>query len=487
MCGLLFLSLPVQAAATWQIKIDPQVFAEAQKGETDFILFLNQQADLSATTTMSTKSEKVWFVYQRLTDVAKHSQPALIQTLHNRGWKYQSFWVANMILVHGDSIALQYLANRSDVSHIYANPKVKQDLPQPISLSETLATDGLEWNIAKVKANLVWEYGFRGQGAVIAGQDTGYDWTHSALIEAYRGWDGSRAEHDYNWHDAIHVGNDHCQADSPIPCDDYGHGTHTMGTMVGADDLNQIGMAPAAKWIGCRNMDLGAGTPASYIECFQFFLAPTKLDGSDPQPDLAPDVINNSWSCTESEGCTDPNILLDVVNNVRAAGILTVQSAGNKGPMCFTITDPAGIYEASFSVGATDSADGIAYFSGRGPVTVDNSNRTKPDISAPGVGVRSSLPYNSYGTLSGTSMAAPHVAGLAALLISADPTLHGDPDRIRSIIQSSALPRTTTQDCGSIPGSSIPNNTYGWGRIDALAALEKVYPLYWYYFPFVGN
>lgn len=485
--GLLFHPLPAQAAVTWQIKVDPWVLAQAQKGETDFILFLNQQADLSAAATMSTKNEKAWYVYQQLTAVAKRSQTALIQTLRNRGWKYQPYWVANMILVHGDSTALQYLASRSDVSHIYANPMVKQDLPQPLNPSGILATEGLEWNIAKVNANLVWDYGFRGQGAVIAGQDTGYDWEHPALKNAYRGWNGSRAEHDYNWHDAIHVSNSRCPGDSPIPCDDYGHGTHTMGTMVGEDGVNQIGMAPAAKWIGCRNMNFGVGSPATYTECFQFFLAPTKLDGSDPLPDLAPDVINNSWSCPVSEGCSDPNVLHTVVENVRAAGILTIQSAGNNGPNCSSITDPAGIYQASFTVGATDSADVIAPFSNRGPVTVDGSNRTKPDISAPGVGIRSSLPHNGYGTMSGTSMAAPHVAGLAVLLISADPTLQGDPDRIQNVIESGAIPRTTTQSCGSISGTSIPNNTYGYGRIDALASLGKVYPLYWYYFPFVPN
>ncbi len=479
-------SHPAQAAVTWQIKVDPWVLTETQKGETDFILYLNQQADLSLAETLTSKNEKGWYVYQQLTETAQHTQPALLQTIRKGGWHYQAFWVANMIVVHGDATAIQLLVSRPDVRHIYANPLVKLDVPQPVNTAKPLATEYFEWNIAKVNANLVWNYGFRGQGAVIAGQDTGYDWTHPALKNAYRGWDGSQAEHDYNWHDAIHESNFKCPADSLYPCDDYGHGTHTMGTMVGEDNGEQIGMAPAAKWIGCRNMNYGIGTPATYSECFQFFLAPTKLDGSAPRPDLSPDVINNSWSCPPSEGCTDPNVLRTVVENVRAAGILTVQSAGNNGAACSTITDPAGIYQASFTVGATDSNDNIAAFSSRGPVTVDQSDRLKPDISAPGVGVYSSIPQNGYGTMSGTSMAAPHVVGLTALLISAKPLLKGHPDQIQDIIQSSAVPLTTSQDCGGVAGTSVPNNTYGWGRIDALAAFLELFPNR-YYLPVVSN
>jgi subtilisin family serine protease len=123
-----------------------------------------------------------------------------------------------------------------------------------------------------------------GAGIVVASADTGVRWTHNALKPHYRGWDGTNADHDYNWHDSIHdsVGNP-CGNDSPFPCDDLAHGSHTTGTMIGDDGTgNQIGMAPGAKWIGCRNMDANAGTPARYIECMQWFLAPTRIGGGDP-------------------------------------------------------------------------------------------------------------------------------------------------------------------------------------------------------------
>ena len=469
------------APPSWQSKVDPWVLetATASGVQTEFILFLPEQADLSRAAALPTKLEKGRYVYETLTAMAARTQGPLIAALKARGIAYRPYWVANMIWARGDAAALAALAGRADVAHIYANPTVKLAEPaQPLeagALAAPAAPDTIEWNIAKVNAPSVWAAGYTGQGAVIAGQDTGYQWEHPTLKSHYRGWNGSTASHDYNWHDAIHTTGSSCGADSPFPCDDYGHGTHTMGTMAGDDGAgNQIGMAPGAKWIGCRNMNAGNGTPTTYAECYQWFIAPTRIDGTGADSAMAPDVINNSWGCPPSEGCTSPNVLLTVVQNVRAAGIVTVHSAGNYGPNCHTVSDPAAIYAESFSVGATDSSDTIAGFSSRGPVIIDGSNRLKPNISAPGLGVRSAYPTTPYVSMSGTSMAGPHVAGLVALLISAEPSIAGQVNYIEDLIEKSAVHLTYNNYpnpmCGGDTTVSVPNNVYGWGRIDALAA-----------------
>jgi serine protease AprX len=464
----------------WMNKVDPWIMERALGSDKiEMILLLNEQADLSGAATLKTKKEKGAYVYSALSRIAEKTQKEILTDLNGKGIPNRSFWVANMVWVKADPIRLQELAMRSDIARIAGNPQVKFQPPpiEPQSQNTPSAMDTVEWNIAKVRAPEVWAAGVTGQGAVVAGQDTGYQWDHPALKTQYRGWNGSTASHDFNWHDAIHQEGSDCGANSPFPCDDHGHGTHTMGTAAGDDGAgNQVGMAPGAKWIGCRNMNEGVGTPATYSECFQWFIAPTRINGTDPDPAMAPDVINNSWSCTMSEGCTEYNVLEFVVESVRAAGILTVNSAGNSGSSCGSIREPTGIYDASFTVGNTDSSDGIYISSGRGPVTIDGSNRIKPDISAPGYNIRSSFPYsdpnnkNNYEVLTGTSMAAPHVAGLGALLVSAYPNLSGNVTAIEDLIQRTALPLTTTQGCGGDDSDDVPNNVFGWGRIDAYAA-----------------
>lgn len=472
---LLAGSVAPAAAAPWQSKVDAWVLQTAAGGETEFLVFLTAQADLREAAALPTKLEKGRFVYQALTSLAERTQGGLISALERLGVEYRPYWIANMLWVRGDLDTVQLLAERADVAHLYANPSVALEAPS-VDLNRNPGPLGVEWNIIKVNAPQVWQMGFTGQGTVIGGQDTGYQWDHPALIDQYRGWDGANADHDYDWHDAIHEGSGNpCGYNSPVPCDDYGHGTHTMGTMVGDDGgANQIGMAPGARWIGCRNMDNGVGTPETYAECYQWFVAPTRVDGSEPDPAMAPDVINNSWGCPPSEGCADPNVLLAVVQNLVAAGIVSAHSAGNSGSGCSTVNTPAAIYDESFTVGATNSGDTIASFSSRGPVTVDGSNRPKPDISAPGVDIRSSVPGGGYqGGWSGTSMAGPHVAGLVALLISARPELRGQVGEIETTIEQTALHIAWT-GCSS---NGVPNNAYGWGRIDALAAVVVVHEL----------
>jgi serine protease AprX len=477
-------SIPPASAAPWQAKVDAWVLNSAQAakdGQTEFLIFLAEQADLSQAEFLTTKEEKGEYVFRTLTETARRTQVSLLKHLQSQGVPYRSYWIANMVWVRGDSQLVQNLAQRRDVARIHANPRVYSIQAEKAAPQDELTA--VLWNIDKVSAPEVWEAGYSGQGVVLGGQDTGYQWDHPALKNQYRGWDGLEADHTYSWHDAIRedlepFGLNTCGFDSPVPCDDNGHGTHTMGTIVGDDGAeNQIGVAPGARWIGCRNMEEGVGTPATYSECYEWFVAPYPPGASslEGDPSMAPDIINNSWACPPEEGCTEPDILLEVVESVRAAGILTVHSAGNSGSACGTVNTPAAIYDSSFTVGNLTSSDLIASNSSRGPVLVDSSGRLKPDISAPGTSIYSSYSGGGYTTLSGTSMAAPHVAGVAALLLSAQPLLAGQVDQLEQVMTGGAYALTSTQECGGIPGDSIPNNTYGYGRVDAWEAL-KVLP-----------
>lgn len=478
------LLLAAPAAADFRDKIDPWIAAEitrAGSGEAEFLIVLHEQADLSGAAGLSSKLAKGTYVFERLTALAERSQAPLRVELARAGIPYRPFWIVNMIWAKGNAAAVASLAARHDVARIVGNPRVGLDLPRAEATLAPAAPEAVEWNITKVNADDVWAMGFTGTGAVIGGQDTGYDWDHPALLGKYRGWNGASADHNYHWHDAIHSGGGMCGANSSEPCDDlpgFSHGTHTMGTMLGDDGgENQVGVAPGAEWIGCRNMDEGNGTPATYLECYQWFLAPTDLAGQNANPALAPDVINNSWGCPVSEGCTDPNVLKTAVENVRAAGILSAHAAGNSSTSCGSIATPAAIYDASFTVGNTTSADELnsngIFASCRGPVMVDGSNRRKPDIAAPGTNVRSSARGGGYDSGTGTSMASPHVAGVVALLIDADEALRGNVDALEELIRESAFTGVNASGtCGGIPVATIPNNHFGWGRIDALAAVQ---------------
>jgi serine protease AprX len=466
-------------------KISPQVLSDTADGKsTSVIILLADQADVSAAYDMKDQDARGWFVYNTLTQHAARSQLGLQQYLKSKGIDYQSFWVANMLVATADHSVVEQLAERSDVASVDSNRPARW-IEDPtitnfgLAPNKANASDTAEWGVLNVNAPAVWALGFTGQGMVVANEDTGMRWSHNALKPKYRGWNGTTADHNFNWHDSIHSGGGSCGPNAVEPCDDSGHGTHTTGTTVGDDGAgNQIGVAPGAKWIGCRNMDQGNGTPATYTECFQFFIAPTDLAGNNANPALRPHVINNSWGCPASEGCVTRAELETIVNNTEAAGIFVEVSAGNSGPGCSTVADAPAIYSASFSTGAIDISNVLASFSSRGPSTFYTPNLLKPNISAPGVNVRSSTRTSdtSYGNLSGTSMAGPHVAGVVALLWSARPQLVRNIDLTKTILQNTANPAVTVtpETCGGTPSTQIPNNSFGYGRIDALAAVNAV-------------
>ncbi len=462
---------PVSRAA-----VDAKVWQALEStGWADVLLILEKQADLRGAAALPSKGAKGRYVFETLRAVAKASQGDLKALLSRQGLAYRSFYIVNALAVQVDGEQIEALARRGDVARIVANApfRAAPDLPEIAGV----APEGIQSNLTRVHADDVWALGHTGEGVVVAGQDTGYDWDHPALIRQYRGWEDAAANHDYNWHDAIHSGgSDDCHADSPEPCDDHGHGTHTMGILVGDDGADhQIGMAPGARWIGCRNMDRGVGTPASYMECFEFFLAPYPVAGTPDQgnPGLAPDVVNNSWACLVSEGCIDPGILEPSVEALRQAGIVVVASAGNTGSACGTIVSPPAIYAGSLTVGNFyHLTDSIWYTSSRGPVTYDGRTYRKPDLAAPGTGILSSLPGGGYGSMTGTSMAAPHVAGAVALLLSAAPAYRGQVEAIEQLLMRSAEPKTTTQGCGGDGPTDVPNNVWGWGILDVQAAVQ---------------
>ena len=443
--------------------------------KTSVLVVLREQADLSGAALIGDRLERRRFVYEALKAQAEAAQGPLGRELTARGVAFRPHFLVNMLEVEADGETAAWLAARTEVARVAANraaPLARvavDDVPRPAPR----AAAEIEPNLILVGAPQLWDRGIKGQGIVIADADTGFEWDHPALKNAYRGWDGLAVTHDYNWHDAVHdaLPGNACGSDAPAPCDDAGHGTATSGFAVGQDGADTIGMAPGARLIGCRNMAAGVGTPARYIECFEWFLAPTDSRGQNPRPDLAPDVINNSWSCPPSEGCTDPDLLNSTVDAMRAAGIAMAFSAGNVGARCSTLANAPAVAPGSFAIGATWLDDTIAAFSAFGPVTIDGSNRLKPDLTAPGVNLRTAGLNRSYVPLfSGTSASAPHVAGAFALLWAAAPGLRGDVDASEEILKHSAVRLTSDVDCSVYLGSVVPNPIFGWGRLDIAAA-----------------
>jgi subtilisin family serine protease len=444
-------------------KVEQQVLDEiSANGKTTFWIVLHDKADLSPAFTIKKDKDRGDFVYKTLKSVADQSQAGLRAFLAASGVKYFPFWIANTIQVRDAGTALlNQVAARPEVEKIVADRVYP--LPPVTPGTDEKTPNTTEWGLDNIQAPQVWStFGVRGEGIVVANVDTGFQYNHPALVEKYRGnLGGGNFDHNYNWFDPSNV----CGTPSNVPCDNNSHGTHTMGTMVGDDGdpgTNQIGVAPHAKFMGCKGCETNSCSDFALNTCGQFILAPTDLNGQNPDSSLRPHIVNNSWGGGPGDPFYQP-----VVDAWIASGIFPQFSIGNSGPSCGTGGSP-GDYLNSYAAGAYGINNTIAGFSGRGPSGIDNME-LKPNIAGPGVNVRSSVPTNGYGNFNGTSMASPHVAGTIALMWSAAPSLVRDIAATRAILDASATDVSDTS-CG---GTATDNNVWGEGRLNALAAVTQ--------------
>ena len=434
-------------------------------GEKSFVI-LKQQANLLNIDSSADIATKRAEVYTALVDTAEMTQQKLRSELDARRVAYTSYYLVNAIEIPDDVFTRAWLRSQPEVDRILESP-VLRPLPEKLpvntgDMGNAPASPG--WNLTMIGADRVWnELHVTGQGIVIGQSDSGVDGSHVQLADSYR---GKQSGNDYNWLDPWNK--------SLSPVDTEGHGTATLGVVLG----KSVGVAPGAQWFACVNLARNLGNPAHYLDCMQFMLAPYPENGNPftyGDPSQGAMVLNNSWGCPTVEGC-DANVFLPAVNALDSAGIFVTSAAGNTGYYgCGSVSDPLAIYADVLTAGSVNSAGALSVFSSLGPVVVDGSDRIKPDIAAPGEDVVSSFPGNTYQSASGTSFAGPHVAGVVALMWSANPQLIGQTALTRQLLEQTAR-KTTIQLPACAETQSGPNNAVGYGILNAydavIAAME---------------
>ena len=484
----MLLSL-VPAAATAQTPIPPQLITvdqsvqnEMQKsGLATYWVEFENTVDLSPAYSMNWH-DRGWFVYNTLKEQADRTQAQAIQILEAAGTSYESFWINNSILVSQSNT--QVLASFQSLPNVTAISAQKEYIlyePEDLLTNGNNSPQAVEPGLGQVKAPAAWDLGFTGEGLVVANIDSGVLHTHKALVNSYRGNNGDGTfTHDYNWFNPNNH-NDSTPRDGHV----YGHGTHTMGTMVGDDGgANQIGIAPGAEWFACAGCPDGSCIDSALLGCGEFITAPTTTDGTYPNPDMRANIVNNSWGdCGQSYN----NWYEGVINAWLAAGIYPVFSNGNSNnckypsnPPLNTVGNPARSGRVT-GVGSSNTTGGTyAVHSNKGPTdNLDTINPTdgfdmlKPQVVAPGSYIRSSYNYgdDAYVSMGGTSMSAPHVSGLVALVLQAAPCLIGNYTVVENLIESTATP-IIYEDGSNLTPTNYPNFATGWGEINALAAVQ---------------
>jgi hypothetical protein len=467
------MSAPPTAPALTEVPgpvLDALAPGEVDANSERFMVVLAEQAEVSGAALLTDKVEKTRYVFERLREHAQRTQAPLVAELEAQGYRVRPFLISNELLVErtpevaakqaslGDALTPETLAQREDVARVLpvgaaypVGALHARVFASALAVQDAAEDEGIEpgSNVAEVSAHRLHRLGIDGHGIVVGVLDSGAQFDHEALAANYRGRAG---DHNYHWLDPS-------DDPRPFPSEDNGHGSHTTGTIAGRAPGFAIGVAPGVEWIHCRGLGPGSSR-VTILTCLEFFLAPTDLNGENPRPELAPDVTNHSYIC--------PFCSLETAfDHLNAAGIFSVVAAGNFGPGCGSVFDP-GNYAEAFTVGACNGGrrSQIADFSSRGFGGTDGP-RLKPELIAPGVAILSTGPADNYLHLSGTSMAAPHVAGAVALLWSHRPELRGDIEGTRTRLHQSAFPRTGNGTCEN--DQAIPNEVFGFGVLDAYA------------------
>ncbi len=456
----LFIFLTAQTIGAAVITADLQaVLDTAKPGDiVSAILRFKTKADLGPIASLPSADRRA-SVIDILQNTASASRTAIDAILRTPAVKdSQSLWIINGLAIKASPSAFRALANNPTVESIRLDAEIRlpktevitEDQPVSSLLSTgtaTLSSAPSEWNIGAVRADELWNQGYTGQGVVVAGMDSGVDALHADLSGSWRGGANS-------WYDP--------NGEHATPFDASGHGTQTMGIIVGGDATGtSIGVAPGAEWIAVKIFNDAGSAALSVIHLgYQWLLDPDGNTGTDD----APDIVNNSWGLDQNTDMCIEEFRSDI-QALKAAGIAVVFAAGNNGSGAATSISPANNAEG-FAVGNVDSSSTIALSSSRGPSACEGD--IYPEVVAPGVNIKTAtLTYGGifptfYAYVSGTSAAAPHVSGVMALLKSADPNI--------TVAEMEYALLQTCADLGS-PGA---DDDYGNGLIDVVAAYGTI-------------
>jgi bacillopeptidase F len=457
--SITLLSIPLSTALADKLSprlTDPHVAVSSERINVVVFFSANQTVAPSSIASSAGRTERYRTGYSQLINLSEQSHQKFQADLATSNLSVtvaKRFWIANAALVSVHASDVEQLANLESVE--FVAPDVSLELVAPVETIETSAqASGAESNLLAINADKVWAMGYTGAGRLVFSFDTGVDGSHPGLAARWRG--ASSGDSSAAWYDPY---------GSALPIDNSGHGTHVMGLMAGVFEGDTVGVAPDVEWGCAAVVDRGAGFSQTISDILSAFEWAADPDGNPETIGDLPDAICHSWGIPKGVfGACDPTFW-QAVDNLEQLGIVNIFACGNEGPSPQTIRTPADRGTTplnAFSVGAVDHRiEGypVAGFSSRGPANCDTT-QIKPEVVAPGIGIKSLKPGSQTKLMSGTSMAAPQVAGAVALLRQYNP--EATVEEIKHALLLSARDIET-------PGE---DNASGHGLIDLEKAIE---------------